>query len=70
LMMKRVMRSHLRQQQHCSWKSRRWRRPCQTSKMQGRSTSSTDLAGDLGSNKRMKKAPPKPCKPGLRSATK
>jgi hypothetical protein len=44
--------------------------PRQTSKTQGRSTSSTDPAGDLGSNKRMKKAPPKPCKPGLRSATK
>jgi hypothetical protein len=37
---------------------------------QGRATSSTNPAGDAGSNKRMKKAPPKPCKPGLRSATK
>jgi hypothetical protein len=37
---------------------------------QGRATSSTDLVGDVGSNKRMKKAPPKPCKPGLRSVTK
>jgi hypothetical protein len=44
--------------------------PRLTSKMQGRSTSSTDPVGDLGSNKRMKKAPPKPCKPCLRSATK
>jgi hypothetical protein len=44
--------------------------PHQMSKAQGRSTSSTDPAGDLGSNKRMKKAPPKPCKPSLRSATK
>jgi hypothetical protein len=43
---------------------------CQTSKTQGRSTSSTDPVSDLGSNKRMKKAPPKPCNPGLRSATK
>jgi hypothetical protein len=37
---------------------------------QWRSTSSTSLADDVGSNKRLKKAPPKPCKPGLRSATK
>jgi hypothetical protein len=37
---------------------------------QGRSTSSTGLADDVGSNKRLKKAPPKPCKPGLTSATK
>jgi protein required for attachment to host cells len=44
--------------------------PHQTSKTQGRSMSSTDPVGDLGSHKRMKKAPPKPCKPGLRSATK
>jgi hypothetical protein len=44
--------------------------PRQTSKMQGRSTSSIDLVGDLGSHKRMKKAWLKPCKPGLRSATK
>jgi hypothetical protein len=44
--------------------------PHQTSKTQGRSSSSTDPVGDLGSHKRMKKAPPKPCKPGLRSATK
>jgi hypothetical protein len=41
-----------------------------TSKAQGRSTLSTDPTCDLGSNKRMKKVPPKPCKPGLRSATK
>jgi hypothetical protein len=32
--------------------------------------SSTDTVGDLGSNKRARKAPPKTCKPGLRSATK
>jgi hypothetical protein len=37
---------------------------------QGLSTSSTSPADDVGSNKRLKKAPPKPCKPGLRSATK
>jgi hypothetical protein len=37
---------------------------------QGRATSSTDPAGDFGSNKRMKKAPPKPCKSDLRLATK
>jgi hypothetical protein len=36
----------------------------------GRTTSSTNPAGDVGSNKRMKKAPPKTCKLGLRSATK
>jgi hypothetical protein len=34
------------------------------------STSSTGPADDAGSNKRLKKAPPKPCKPNLRSATK
>jgi protein required for attachment to host cells len=44
--------------------------PRQMSKTQGRSMSSTDPAGDLGSNKRMKKTSPKPCKPGLRSAIK
>jgi hypothetical protein len=38
--------------------------------VQGRSTSSTGPADDAGSNKRWKKAPPKPCKPNLRSATK
>jgi hypothetical protein len=43
--------------------------PRQASKTQGRPTSSTDPVSDLGSHKRMKKAPPKPCKPGLRSAT-
>jgi hypothetical protein len=32
--------------------------------------SSVDTMGDLGSQKRAKKAPPKPCKPGIRSATK
>jgi hypothetical protein len=34
--------------------------PRQTSKTQERSTSSTDPTDDLGSNKRMKKALPKP----------
>jgi hypothetical protein len=37
---------------------------------QGLSTSSTGQVDDAESNKRLKKAPPKPCKPGLRSATK
>jgi hypothetical protein len=37
---------------------------------QGLSTSSTDPADDTGSNKRQKKAPPKPCKPNLRPAAK
>jgi hypothetical protein len=44
--------------------------PHPASRAQGRATSSTDPAGDVGSNKRMKKAPPKPCKPDLRLATK
>jgi hypothetical protein len=44
--------------------------PGPTSRTQGRSTSSTDPEGDVGSNKRMKKAPPKPCKPDLSSVTK
>jgi hypothetical protein len=44
--------------------------PRPTLRTQGRSTLSTDPTGDAGSNKRMKKSPPKPCKPGLRSATK
>jgi hypothetical protein len=39
--------------------------PHPTSRTQGRSTSSTDPAGDVGSNKSMKKAPPYPCKPDL-----
>jgi hypothetical protein len=38
--------------------------------VQGLSTSSTGPADNEGSNKRLKKAPPKPCKPILRSATK
>jgi hypothetical protein len=38
--------------------------------VQGLSTSSTSPEDDAGSNKRLKKAPPKPCKPSLRSATK
>jgi hypothetical protein len=44
--------------------------PRQASKMQERPMSSNDPVGDLGSHKRMNKAPPKPCKPGLSSATK
>jgi hypothetical protein len=44
--------------------------PRPTPGAQGRSTSSTDPTADVGSNKRMKKAPPKPCKPDLRSANK
>jgi hypothetical protein len=44
--------------------------PPQASKTHERPTSSTDPVGDLGSHKRAKKVPPKPCKPGLRSATK
>jgi hypothetical protein len=37
---------------------------------QGRSTSSTGPMDRAGSNKMLKKALPKPCKPNLRSATK
>jgi hypothetical protein len=37
---------------------------------QGLSTSSTGQADDAGSNKRQKKAPPKPCNPNLRPAVK
>jgi hypothetical protein len=37
---------------------------------QGLSTSSTGPADDARSNKRQKKAPPKPCKPNLRQAVK
>jgi hypothetical protein len=44
--------------------------PRQASKTQERPQSSTDPVGDLGSHKRAKKVPPKPCKLGLRSATK
>jgi hypothetical protein len=44
--------------------------PRQASKTQERPASSTNPVGDLGSHKRMKKALPKPCKPGLRSETK
>jgi hypothetical protein len=44
--------------------------PRQTSSTQERPGSSADTVGDLGSHKRARKAPPKPCKPGLRSATK
>jgi hypothetical protein len=39
--------------------------PCQASKTQERPASSTDPVGDLGSQKRVKKASPKPCKPAL-----
>jgi hypothetical protein len=38
--------------------------PHQASKTQGHPASSTNPVGELGSHKRMKKAPPKPCKPG------
>jgi hypothetical protein len=44
--------------------------PCQTSATQERPRSSADTVGDLRSHKRARKAPPKACKPGLRSATK
>jgi autotransporter adhesin len=43
--------------------------PCPAPGVQGLSTSSTSPADDAGSNKRLNKAPPKPCKPNLRSAT-
>jgi hypothetical protein len=36
----------------------------------GLPTSSTSPADNAGSNKRLRKAPPKPCKPNLRSETK
>jgi hypothetical protein len=44
--------------------------PHPTPGVQGLSTSSTGPVDDAGSNKRLKKAAPKPCKPGLRSGTK
>jgi hypothetical protein len=44
--------------------------PRPTARVQGRPTSSTGQADDARSNKRFKKAPPKPCKPNLRLATK
>jgi hypothetical protein len=44
--------------------------PRQMSKTQERPKLRTDMMGDFGSHKRAKKAPLKPCKPGLRSATK
>jgi hypothetical protein len=44
--------------------------PRPTPGAQGLSTSSTGPADDVGSNKRLKKAPPKPYKPNLRPATK
>jgi hypothetical protein len=44
--------------------------PRPTPGAQGLSTSSTGPADDAGSNKRFKKAPPKPCKLNLRPATK
>jgi hypothetical protein len=42
----------------------------QKSATEERPRSSTDTVGDLGSHKRDRKAPPKPCKPVLMSATK
>jgi hypothetical protein len=45
-------------------------KPHQMSTTQERPRSSTETMGDLGSHKRARKAIPKPCKPGLRSATK
>jgi hypothetical protein len=44
--------------------------PYPTPGVQGLSTSSIDPADNARSNKRLKKAPPKPCKPNLRSVTK
>jgi hypothetical protein len=44
--------------------------PRRTSATEECPRSSVDIVGDLGSHKRSRKAPPKPCKPGLRSATK
>jgi hypothetical protein len=44
--------------------------PRQASRTQECSKSSTDTTADVGSPKTAKKGPPKPCKPGLRSATK
>jgi hypothetical protein len=44
--------------------------PRQMSATEERPRSSADIVGDLGLHKRVRKAPPKPCKPDLRSATK
>jgi hypothetical protein len=44
--------------------------PHMTSMMEELPTLGANALGDIGSEKRAKKAPPKPCKPGLRSATK
>jgi hypothetical protein len=44
--------------------------PRRTSATEKRPRSSANKVGDLGSHKRARKAPPKPCKPNLRSATK
>jgi hypothetical protein len=44
--------------------------PRQKSATEERPRSSADMVGDLGSHKRARKAPPSPCKPSLRSATK
>jgi hypothetical protein len=44
--------------------------PRRTSTMEERPRPSADTVGNLGSQKRARKSPPKPCKPGLRSATK
>jgi hypothetical protein len=62
--------SHRRQQRLRRREGRRAETPCPALEAQGRSTSSTSLADDVGSNKRLKKAPPKPCKSNLRLATK
>jgi hypothetical protein len=44
--------------------------PQRTSATEERCRSGVDSLGDAGSQKRARKAPPKPCKPGLRPATK
>jgi hypothetical protein len=44
--------------------------PHQASKTQGHPALSTNPVGNLGLHKRMKKALPKPCNPGLGPATK
>jgi hypothetical protein len=38
--------------------------------MEERLRSGTDVLGDVGSQKRARRAPPKPIKPGLRSTSK
>jgi hypothetical protein len=44
--------------------------PRRMSATEERPRSSADIVGDLGLHKRVRKAPPNPCKPDLRSATK